>query len=80
MSTAAVAPTAAAAKSFMAKTNFFSFIFVGGGAEAEDAILLALSRRVPELTDENSGFKKKITLSKYSQSGRVISTTWWFTP
>lgn len=80
MSTATVAPAAAAANIFSAKTNFFSFTFVGGGEEAVDAILLALSRRVPELTDENSGFTKKITLSKYSQLGRVISTTWWFTP
>ena len=41
----------------------------------------ALKNMRKELSDsENSGFTKKITLSKYSQSGRVISTTWWFTP
>ena len=43
MSTAAVAPTAAAAKSFMAKTNFFSFIFVGGGVYFAVVLMVAFA-------------------------------------
>lgn len=48
---------------------------VGGGEPAFPAISSALSRRVPSLTAENSGFTKNMTLSKYSQVGFVISTT-----
>ena len=69
------APTIAAQISLVASKSLSFLTFEGGGAPASLAIVLALSRNVPSLTDENSGFTKKITRSKYSHEGFVTSTT-----
>ena len=69
------APAVAAMSSLPNEANRLMRVFVGGGAPAAPAIFPARSLSVPSLTDENSGLTKKITRSKYSHSGLVISTT-----
>ena len=72
---ATTAPDRAAHTMREMKIILFRLSLVGGGEPAFPAISSARSRSVPSLTVENSGFTKKITRSKYSQVGLVISTT-----
>ena len=69
------APTIAALRSLTASKSLLFRTLDGGGTPASPAISLALSRKVPSLTAENSGFTKKITRSKYSHDGFMTSTT-----
>lgn len=62
------------------KRSLFLRSLDAGGIPALCAISLALSRRSPSLTAENSGFMKNSTLSKYSHCVCVISTTCLLTP